>query len=181
MKTSKLTWHSDSDSDDPAAPIEGAPLPGASRFNRVVVLKGMFTLDDLKKDAALLLELKEDVREEAETLGQVTSVILYDVSLSPGDWKFSLTTKQKEEDGVMTIKFKDAVSAQACVYKMHGRFFDGRKVCLLTMFTNLTGSDSSDDIQRSREISKVRSRRCGRRGCRRTREIRFICTMVSRW
>ncbi len=28
----------------------------------------------------------------------------------------------------MTIKFKDAVSAQACVYKMNGRFFDGRKV-----------------------------------------------------
>ncbi len=41
----------------------------------------MFTLEDLEKDAALLLELKEDVREEAETLGQVTSVILYDVGL----------------------------------------------------------------------------------------------------
>jgi HIV Tat-specific factor 1 len=43
------------------------------------VLKGMFTLEDLEKDAGLLLELKEEVREEAETLGTVTSVILYDV------------------------------------------------------------------------------------------------------
>lgn len=49
-------------------------------MNRVVVLKYMFKLDDLEKDPALLLELKEDVREEAESLGEVTSVILYDVS-----------------------------------------------------------------------------------------------------
>ena len=49
-------------------------------MNRVVVLKGMFTLSDLDKDPALLVELKEDVREEAETMGTVTSVTLYDVS-----------------------------------------------------------------------------------------------------
>lgn len=65
-----------------AAPNDGAPLPGANRLNRVVVLKGMFSLDKLEKDPALLLELKEDVREEAETLGQVTSLVLYDVSAS---------------------------------------------------------------------------------------------------
>lgn len=28
----------------------------------------------------------------------------------------------------MTIKFKDSISAEACVLKMNGRFFDGRKV-----------------------------------------------------
>lgn len=50
-------------------------------MNRVVVLKGMFHPSDLDKDPALLLELKEDVREEAETMGEVTSVILYDVSV----------------------------------------------------------------------------------------------------
>lgn len=63
------------------APAEGAPRPGSNRMARVVVLKGMFTLADLDKDPALLLELKEDVREEAETMGQVTSVTLYDVSV----------------------------------------------------------------------------------------------------
>lgn len=40
----------------------------------------MFSLESLEKDPALLLELKEDVREEAETMGQVTNVVLYDVS-----------------------------------------------------------------------------------------------------
>lgn len=37
----------------------------------------------------------------------------------------------------MTIKFKEATAAQACVLKMNGRFFDGRKVSLClcpTMF-----------------------------------------------
>lgn len=77
---SKLTWHSDSDSDDYGAPTGGAPKPGENRNNRVVVLKGMFLLEDLEKEPGLLIELKEDVREEASTLGEVTSVILYDVS-----------------------------------------------------------------------------------------------------
>ncbi|WVQ93319.1 hypothetical protein IAU59_000387 [Kwoniella sp. CBS 9459] len=108
----KVTWHSDDDSDDPAAPLGGAPAPLSNRFNRVVVLKGMFSLEDLAKDPGLLLELKEDVRDEAETLGKVTNVVLYD----------------KEEEGVMTIKFKDPVAAQACVMKMNNRFFDGRRI-----------------------------------------------------
>jgi HIV Tat-specific factor 1 len=40
----------------------------------------MFSLRELEEDPALLLDLKEDVREEAETLGEVTNVVLYDVS-----------------------------------------------------------------------------------------------------
>ncbi|WVW79218.1 hypothetical protein I302_101184 [Kwoniella bestiolae CBS 10118] len=108
----KISWHSDDDSDDPAAPLGGAPAPLSNRFNRVVVLKGMFALEDLEKDPGLILELKEEVRDEAETMGQVTNVVLYD----------------KEEDGVMTIKFKDPVAAQACVMKMNNRYFDGRVI-----------------------------------------------------
>jgi HIV Tat-specific factor 1 len=43
----------------------------------------MFKLKELEEEPELLLELKEDVREEAETLGAVTSVVLYDVSSLP--------------------------------------------------------------------------------------------------
>ena len=39
----------------------------------------MFTLRELEEDPTLLLDLKEDVREECETLGEVTNVVLYDV------------------------------------------------------------------------------------------------------
>ena len=56
----------------------------------------MFTLEELEKDATLLLDLKEEVREEAETLGEVTNVVLYDVSPTlitvPTGW---LTSRRK--------------------------------------------------------------------------------------
>ena len=94
---SKLTWHSDSDSDDAGAPNEGAPKPGQNRMNRVVVLKGMFVPADLEKEPELLLELKEDVREEAETLGTVTSVTLYDVSFaSPSVMSLDIDTRSRK-------------------------------------------------------------------------------------
>lgn len=53
----------------------------ANRNARVVVLKHMFTLPQLAADASLLLDLKEEVREECANLGEVTNVVLYDVSL----------------------------------------------------------------------------------------------------
>lgn len=39
----------------------------------------MFTLEELEEDATLLIDLKEEVREEAEGLGEVTSVTIFDV------------------------------------------------------------------------------------------------------
>ena len=48
--------------------------------NRVVVLKHLFTLRGLEEDPTLVLDLKEDVREECASLGEVTNVVLYDVS-----------------------------------------------------------------------------------------------------
>lgn len=52
----------------------------ANKNSRVVVLKHMFTLDALERDTSLLLDLKEDVRDECSSLGEVTNVVLYDVS-----------------------------------------------------------------------------------------------------
>ena len=51
----------------------------AGKNSRVVVLKHMFSVGDLEQDARLMLDLKEDVREECSTLGEVTNVVLYDV------------------------------------------------------------------------------------------------------
>lgn len=65
-----------SDDEDPSA-----AAARARKYRGVVVLEGMFTLQELEDDPTLLLDLKEDVREECETLGEVTNVTLYDVSL----------------------------------------------------------------------------------------------------
>ena len=55
----------------------------ANKHGRVVVLKHMFTLAELDEDPSLLLDLKEDVREECAILGDVTNVVLYDVRKLP--------------------------------------------------------------------------------------------------
>ena len=46
----------------------------------MVVLKHAFTLEELEADPGAAIELKEDIREEAESIGTVTNVTLYDVS-----------------------------------------------------------------------------------------------------
>ncbi len=74
----KLEEWDDEDNFGPSPdPVDSA---AASKAGRVVVLKHMFTLQALKEDATLLLDLKEDVREECSQLGEVTNVVLYDVS-----------------------------------------------------------------------------------------------------
>ncbi|GAA5863572.1 hypothetical protein JCM8547_007288 [Rhodosporidiobolus lusitaniae] len=107
----KLGDWSDDDEDSAAAAAR------AKKYRGVVVLEKMFTLQELEEDPALLLDLKEDVRDECEKLGEVTNVTLYD----------------KEEDGIITVRFKDDIAAQACIVKMDGRFFGGRTVSAYPM------------------------------------------------
>lgn len=106
----KLTdWNSDSDEDlellkRPSGQSREAGMGNtvaamASSNSRQVCLRRMFTLAELDEDPTLLLDLKEDVREECETLGKVTNVVLWD----------------KEPDGIMTVKFSGTEAAQACV------------------------------------------------------------------
>jgi HIV Tat-specific factor 1 len=59
----------------------------------------MFTLHELEDDPAAMIELKQDVREECEKLGEVTNVVLYDA----------------EEDGIMSVRFADEEKAVECV------------------------------------------------------------------
>jgi HIV Tat-specific factor 1 len=73
----------DWDDEDQFGPsVDSLEQGSAANKSRVVVLKHMFTLQELEEDATLLLDLKEDVREECSSLGEVTNVVLYDVRLS---------------------------------------------------------------------------------------------------
>lgn len=96
-----------SDDESPAA----AANTNAKR-DKTVVLEHMFTLQELEEDPAALLDIKEDIRDECSKLGTVTSVVLFD----------------QEQDGIVTVKFKESESAMACINLMHGRAFDGRTV-----------------------------------------------------
>jgi len=107
-KTQKLDARlADWDDDEPSSIIETS-----SRWDKVVILKHMFTLEELQEDPATILDIKEDIREECEKLGEVTNVVLFDA----------------EEEGVASVRFANAEVARACVGVMDGRSFAGQTV-----------------------------------------------------
>lgn len=107
-KTQKMNSKlADWDDDDPSTLHETS-----SRWDKVVVLKHMFTLQELEADPAASLEIKEDIRDECSKLGEVTNVVLFD----------------KEPEGVATVRFGNAEAASACVRLMNGRWFDERQL-----------------------------------------------------
>ncbi|KAL9007153.1 MAG: hypothetical protein Q9188_000087 [Gyalolechia gomerana] len=107
-KTQKLNNKlADWDDDDPQA-IQDT----SSRWDKVVILKHLFTLRELEEDPAAMLDIKEDIREECAKIAPVTNVVLFD----------------KEPDGVASVRFSNAIGARACVDLMDGRFFSGTRV-----------------------------------------------------
>jgi HIV Tat-specific factor 1 len=101
----------DWDDDDPQVLQEVS-----SRWDKVVILKHMFSLQELEvskpstdhtcstlkvyqEDPGAILEIKEDIREECSKLGEVTNVVLFD----------------KEPNGVASVRFANAEAARACV------------------------------------------------------------------
>ncbi|KAL2165264.1 hypothetical protein VTH06DRAFT_561 [Thermothelomyces fergusii] len=110
-KTQKLSAKlADWSDDDGGGHHPSSAVP--PKHQRVVILRNMFTLDELREDPAALLDIKEDVREECAKLGPVTNVVLYD----------------EEEDGIVSVKFRTREAAEACLRLMHGRAFAGRIV-----------------------------------------------------
>lgn len=93
MACSKLA---DWDDDDPQT-IQTKPQ--SSRWNKVVILKYMFTLEEIEEDPGAILDIKEDIRDECNKIGNVTNVVLYD----------------KEKDGVVMVRFSTPEAARMCV------------------------------------------------------------------
>ncbi|PBP18636.1 splicing factor U2AF-associated protein [Diplocarpon rosae] len=107
-KTQKLDARlADWSDDEPSSTVETS-----SRWDKVVILKHMFTLDELAEDPAAILDIKEDIREECSKLGDITNVVLFDL----------------EEDGIASVRYANAEAAKACVGLMNGRSFAGQKV-----------------------------------------------------
>lgn len=78
-----------------------------------VVLKHMFTLQEMDNEVNLSEELEEDVRREASKLG--------------GD-VVKIRVFKGHPEGVVTVRFKTIESADACVATMHGRWFGGKQI-----------------------------------------------------
>lgn len=118
-KTQKLSAKlADWSDDEPSALHTNDAITAAAssskggKWDKVVILRHMFTLEELREDPAALLDIKEDIRDECAKLGPVTNVVLYD----------------EEEEGIVSVRFQTREAAEACVRLMHGRAFDGRIV-----------------------------------------------------
>ncbi|KAL8295404.1 hypothetical protein RB597_008678 [Gaeumannomyces tritici] len=93
-------------------PVDEGRAPTSRKADRTVILKHMFTLQELDDDPAALLDIKEDIRDECEKLGDVTNIVLFD----------------QEAEGIVSVRFRQQQAAEACIKLMHGRSFDGRTV-----------------------------------------------------
>ncbi|KAK4185514.1 putative nuclear mrna splicing factor-associated protein [Podospora australis] len=115
-KTQKLSAKlADWSDDEPSAIYNTAAekiQPKGGKWDKVVILRHMFTLEELEEDPAALLDIKDDIREECAKLGPVTNVVLYDL----------------EEEGIVSVKFQTREAAEACLQLMHGRSFAGQTV-----------------------------------------------------
>lgn len=107
MSHSKLAEWSDNEEE-----VAEAFAPKKNKWAKFVVIKHAFTLAELEEDVAAYLEIKEDMREEAEKYGSVTNVTLFD----------------KEETGIVAIRFREFEAAEKFRDASHGRNFGGRKL-----------------------------------------------------
>ncbi|KAF2496355.1 hypothetical protein BU16DRAFT_526848 [Lophium mytilinum] len=102
-----MDWDDDEESPQPKA---------ASKYDKMVVLTNMFTLEGLAEDPDALKEIKTDIMDECEEkfkdLGTVANVTVFDL----------------EQDGIATVRFSSVEAADACVKLMNGRNFDRRVI-----------------------------------------------------
>lgn len=128
-KTQKLEAKlADWDDDEPSTLHDNS-----SRHDKVVILKHMFTLEELEEDPAAILEIKEDIRDECGKLGEVTNVVLFD----------------GEEEGIASVRFTNASAAKACVGIMNGRSFAGQSVVAYV-------SNGQEQFKKSKKEEEIR-------------------------
>ncbi|OAK98917.1 hypothetical protein IQ06DRAFT_25117 [Phaeosphaeriaceae sp. SRC1lsM3a] len=94
--------------------VQEAFAPKKNKWAKVCIVKYAFTLEELDEDPAALLEIKEDMRDEAEKFGKDPKVTLYD----------------KEADGIVTVAFKEFEEAENFRDACNGRNYAKRKLAI---------------------------------------------------
>lgn len=99
-----------------------------------VVIKNLFTLEMMERNAALLLDLKEEVQESCSKYGTVKKVVVYD----------------NNPEGVVTVTFETTLCSDMAVKMLNGRIVDGRRleVALWDGKTKYKIDESEEDRKR---------------------------------
>jgi HIV Tat-specific factor 1 len=114
----------------------------AEKSKKVMILKNMFTVEEIEEDPSLILDLKEDVRTECENFGEVTNVVLY----------------EKNPEGVISVRFKDELSVLLCIRKMNGRYFAGKRI-VAEVYDGKTKYRVDNPLENKEEEERKRSER----------------------
>ncbi|VIO96048.1 HIV TAT specific factor 1, putative [Brugia malayi] len=77
-----------------------------------IVMKNMFTLEQMMKNATLLLDLEEEVRKVCERFGAVKKVVVHD----------------NNPEGVICVTFQNVEHSDTAVRSLNGRVVDGRQI-----------------------------------------------------
>ncbi|CAI2308958.1 unnamed protein product [Caenorhabditis sp. 36 PRJEB53466] len=77
-----------------------------------VIVKNLFTLEMMAKNAALMLDLKEEMQQSCQKYGAVKKVVVYD----------------NHPDGVVSVTFPTTEESDNAVKYLNGRVVDGRKL-----------------------------------------------------
>ena len=127
----------------------------------VVIIKNMFHPREFDDDAMYITEIKDDLQSECSTFGTVKRIQVFDVrahsasSAGPPPAPLTLVYRrascQRHPDGVVSVKFGEREEAQACVARLHGRFFNKRQL-LATIWDGETKYDieETDLVRRAR-------------------------------
>ncbi|KAJ9591767.1 hypothetical protein L9F63_001703, partial [Diploptera punctata] len=83
-----------------------------SKHESVVILKNLFEPKLFDKEVSLILEYKQDLREECSKCGDLNSML----------------PCQRNPEGVAQINFREPEAADACVTLLNGRWFGQRKI-----------------------------------------------------
>ncbi|EYB93535.1 hypothetical protein Y032_0181g864 [Ancylostoma ceylanicum] len=99
-----------------------------------VVIKNLFTLQMMESNAALMMDLKEEVQESCSKYGTVKKVVVYDTN----------------PEGVVTVTFETTDESDMAVKMLNGRIVDGRRleVSLWDGKTKYKVQESEEDRQR---------------------------------
>ncbi|VDN56646.1 unnamed protein product [Dracunculus medinensis] len=77
-----------------------------------VVMKNMFTIEQMMKNATLLFDLEDETRKVCERFGPVKKVVVHD----------------SNPEGVICVTFTNVEHSDAAVSSLNGRVIDGRKI-----------------------------------------------------
>ncbi|CAJ0930435.1 unnamed protein product, partial [Mesorhabditis belari] len=78
----------------------------------VVILKGLFTIEEMEANAALMLDLKEELSKSCAKYGPVKKVVVYD----------------NNPEGVASVHFSNTEHSDLAVKSLNNRVVDGRLI-----------------------------------------------------